>query len=77
MRGSFSIKKVLPSCFPNDPSLDYHNLDEVQNGTMAQEKYLELIRMKSGEEKEKLKHNMLKYCELDTYNINNELSICN
>lgn len=67
MRGSFSIKKVLPSCFPNDPSLDYHNLDEVQNGTMAQEKYLELISMKSGEEKEKLKHNMLKYCELDTY----------
>ncbi len=67
MRGSYSIKKVLPSCFPNDPKLDYHNLEEVQNGTMAQEKYLELIRMEPGEEKENLKHNMLKYCELDTY----------
>lgn len=67
MRGSYSIKSVLPSCFPNDPSLDYHQLDEVQNGTMAQEKYLELIGMEPGEEKDKLKRNMLKYCELDTF----------
>ena len=67
MRGSYSIKKVLPSCYPDDPALDYHQLDEVQNGTMAQEKYIELIGMDPGEEKEKLKKNMLKYCELDTF----------
>ena len=67
MRGSYSIKKVLPSCFPDDPKLDYHNLDEVQNGTMAQEKYLDLIHMEPGEEKDNLKKNMLRYCELDTY----------
>ncbi len=66
MRTSFSIKKVLPSCFPDDPSLDYHNLDEVQNGTMAQEKYLELISMNPSEQKDRLKENLLKYCELDT-----------
>ena len=31
--GSFSIKQVLPSIYPDDPELDYHNLDErVQNG---------------------------------------------
>jgi len=26
MNGSFSIKKVLPAFFPDDPKLDYHNL---------------------------------------------------
>lgn len=26
MGGSFSIKVVLPSLFPNDPELDYHHL---------------------------------------------------
>ena len=67
MRGSYSIKKVLPACYPNDPELDYHNLEEVQNGTMAQEKYLALIDMKPSAEKERLRKNMLKYCELDTF----------
>lgn len=33
MGGSFSIKSVLPALFPNDPELDYHNLDKrCQNG---------------------------------------------
>ena len=33
MGGSFSIKSVLPALFPNDPELDYHNLDDrCQNG---------------------------------------------
>ena len=33
MGGSFSIKSVLPALFPDDPGLDYHNLDErCQNG---------------------------------------------
>ena len=33
MGGSFSIKSVLPALFPDDPELDYHNLDErCQNG---------------------------------------------
>ena len=36
MGGSFSIKRVLPSLFPDDPSLDYHNLEGgVQNGNDA------------------------------------------
>lgn len=67
MRASYSIKQVLPSCFPDDPSLNYHNLEEVQNGSMAQDKYLELIKMNDSPEKNRLIHNMLKYCELDTY----------
>jgi hypothetical protein len=30
-----SIKDVLPSLFPNDPCLDYHNLDNVHKGDEA------------------------------------------
>ena len=35
MGGSFSIKSVLPAIFPNDKSLDYKNLEGVQNGSEA------------------------------------------
>ena len=35
MQGSYSIKYVLPALFPNDPSLDYHNLEGVHNGSEA------------------------------------------
>lgn len=34
MGGSFSIKSVLPAIFPNDPTLDYHNLEDVHNGKL-------------------------------------------
>lgn len=35
MGGSFSIKSVLPAIFPDDPALDYHNLEEIHNGGEA------------------------------------------
>lgn len=35
MQGSYSIKYVLPALFPNDPTLDYHNLEGVHNGGEA------------------------------------------
>lgn len=66
MGGSASIKKVLPALFPNDPSLDYHNLDQVHKGDEASASYL-LLPTLSKKEEEKLRKNMLKYCELDTY----------
>ena len=66
MHGSFSIKHVLPSLFPNDPSLNYTNLDMVHNGSEAANSYLLLQTLKN-EEYEELRKNMLKYCELDTY----------
>ena len=66
MGGSASIKKVLPALFPNDPSLDYHNLDQVHKGDEASAAYLSLSKLPKEEEQE-LRHNMLKYCELDTY----------
>ena len=66
MGGSASIKKVLPALFPNDSSLDYHNLSQVHKGDEASAAYLSLKNL-NNEDEEKLRSNMLKYCELDTY----------
>lgn len=66
MQGSFSIKYVLPALFPNDESLNYHNLEEIHNGSEAMNSFKELKNM-SKEEQEITRKNLLKYCELDTY----------
>ena len=66
MRGSASIKKVLPALYPNDPELDYHNLPVVHNGSEASDTFVSL-KGKSREEQEVLRNGLLKYCELDTY----------
>ena len=66
MGGSFSIKKVLPALYPNDPELDYHNLNDVHKGDEASNTYLSLKDLEKTEEL-KLRHSLLKYCELDTY----------
>ena len=66
MGGSFSIKSVLPAMFPNDPELDYHNLEGVHNGGEAMSIYPKIQYMDVDEQKI-ARHNLLKYCELDTY----------
>lgn len=66
MGGSFSIKSVLPAIFPNDPSLDYHNLEGVHNGTEAMTIFPKIKNMIL-EEQIVVRRNLLKYCELDTY----------
>ena len=66
MQGSFSIKYVLPSLFPNDPSLNYHNLELIHNGSEAMSSFANLSNL-SDEEKQIVRKNLLKYCELDTY----------
>jgi len=66
MQGSFSIKYVLPALFPNDPSLDYHNLELVHNGTEAMD-YFKTLSNLNDEELKYTKERLLKYCELDTY----------
>ena len=66
MYGSYSIKYVLPALFPGDPSLDYHNLDMIHNGSEASNTFADLDKF-SKEELEVVRKNMLKYCELDTY----------
>ena len=66
MGGSFSIKSVLPAVFPNDPALDYHSLDGIHNGGEAMNAFPAMEHMPP-EEREKTRHNLLKYCELDTF----------
>ena len=66
--GSYSIKVVLPTLYPDDPSLNYHNLEEdVQNGSMAMATYAALATIDDKEEVERLRNCLLRYCELDTF----------
>ena len=65
MENSTSIKKVLPSFFPNRADLNYNNLTQVHHGQEATDAY-KLLRTLKGKEKDELIVNMLKYCCLDT-----------
>ena len=66
MQGSHSIKYVLPALYPDDPKLDYHNLEGVHNGTEASDAF---SRMRDMDPKERgaCRAELLKYCGLDTY----------
>ncbi len=66
MGGSFSIKSVLPAIFPNDPELNYKNLEQIHNGGEAMSIFPKIKDMPEDEQKT-TRHNLLKYCELDTY----------
>jgi hypothetical protein len=63
-QGSFSIKAVLPTLFPE---LDYGNLDGVQDGAMAMQAYLEAIApTTSRSRKDEIARQLLDYCARDT-----------
>ena len=66
MKGSFSIKSVLPALFPDDETLNYHNLADVHKGDEASDAYLNLQKL-SKEDYNRMRESLLKYCELDTY----------
>jgi len=66
MQGSYSIKYVLPALFPDDPTLDYHNLEGVHNGGEASEAFAKMATMSAGEI-EIMRGHLLKYCGLDTF----------
>jgi len=67
MHGSFSIKSVLPALFPDEPSLNYHNLDErCQNGGNAMTLF-PAIQFMEPEEAKASRKALLRYCELDTW----------
>ncbi len=64
MKGSWSIKAVLPTIAPE---LDYKQLDEVQDGGMAQAAYLEMVHPEApAERRTQLASSLLEYCKLDT-----------
>lgn len=65
MKGSWSIKAVLPTIAPE---LDYSLLDEVQDGGMAQGAYLEMIDPETPDDRRvKLASSLREYCKLDTF----------
>lgn len=67
MHGSFSIKSVLPALFPDEDSLNYHNLDErCQNGGNAMTLFPR-IQFMEPEEAAASREALLRYCELDTW----------
>ena len=66
MGGSFSIKSVLPALFPDDPELDYANLEGVHNGGDAMTAFPAMADMPP-EERAETRRNLLEYCKLDTY----------
>lgn len=66
MQGSYSIKYVLPALFPDDPTLDYHNLEEVHHGGEASNLFRRMANM-DAQTLERSRKNLLKYCWLDTY----------
>lgn len=65
MKGSYSIKYVLPALFPNEETLNYQNLEGVHNGAEASAAFK---KMQSMEEKELYvyRRQLLDYCCLDT-----------
>ncbi len=66
MQGSYSIKYVLPALFPNEPALDYHNLEGIHHGGEASAAF-SLMQNMAPDELQRCRYNLLKYCELDTY----------
>ena len=66
MDGSYSIKYVLPALFPNDPELNYKNLDLIHNGSEAMNEFAILGDYSKDKQKE-IRKALLEYCGLDTY----------
>lgn len=52
--------------FPDDPSLDYHNLDGIHSSGEAMNAFPAMEKM-TEKERETTRQNLLKYCELDIY----------
>lgn len=65
LQGSYSIKWVLPALCRGDSELDYHELDEIHNGSEAMNAFADLPN-RSPEEIERTRNNLLAYCRLDT-----------
>lgn len=65
MKGSFSIKFVLPALYPDDDELDYGNLSLVHNGGEASATFAGL-RGKNLQERDEIREGLLEYCKLDT-----------
>ena len=63
MRGSFSIKKVLPALLPN---LTYEGM-AISGGGDAMNIYATLHLLEDKKEVEQTRKDLLEYCKFDTY----------
>lgn len=66
MEGSYSIKYVLPALFPDDPELDYGNLELIHKGDEASNAF-STLKNQTPEKQKEIREALLKYCWLDTY----------
>lgn len=66
MKGSYSIKYVLPALYPDDEELDYSELSLIHKGDEASNAFLSL-NDKTPAEQAKIRKALLEYCKLDTY----------
>ena len=62
MRGSYSIKSVLPALTDN---LSYDSL-EIKEGGTASDTFLQMINKSFKGDEDKVRKQLLQYCELDT-----------
>ena len=60
--GSYSIKAVLPALVPG---MSYEQL-EISDGGQASAQWLRMVQAKNNAEKEVIREQLLRYCELDT-----------
>lgn len=65
MKGSYSIKYILPALFPNNEELSYDNLNGISDGQAAANAYLSLTDLDI-DERQKTREELLEYCKLDT-----------
>lgn len=69
MGGSLSLKSTAPALYPNEKSMDYHNLEgDVKNGVQAMNAIGKSKDM-TAEEVEKLRCDLLAYCAQDTMGV--------
>ena len=66
MKGSYSIKYVLPALYPDDAELDYSELSLIHKGDEASNAFLSL-NDKTPDEQAEIRKALLEYCKLDTY----------
>ena len=64
MKGSYSIKHVLPALFPDDGELDYKRLN-ISNGSVAMQAFA-YLHLKEPKEIGQIRKDLLEYCKLDT-----------
>lgn len=60
IQGSYSIRYVFPALFPDNPLLNYHNLEGIHNAAKASEVFAKMATMEP-EELEIARAQLLKY----------------